>query len=54
VPRASYASRITLYGLFRNSAKGFAEMHGKAKRQINKNNELWLAWQMQLYIARSK
>jgi hypothetical protein len=40
--------------IFRNPAKGFAEMHGNARRQINKNNELGLAWRMQLYIARSK
>jgi hypothetical protein len=27
-------------------AKGFAGMHGDAKRQSNKNNKLALAWQM--------
>jgi hypothetical protein len=35
-------------------AKGFAEMHGNVKRQINKNSKLALAWQMLLYIAGSK
>jgi len=42
------------YDFFRISANGFAEMHGDAKRQMNENNELGLAWQMQLYIAGSK
>jgi hypothetical protein len=43
------AMSLTLF--FCRFAKGFAEMHGNEKRQINENNELELAWRMQLYIS---
>ena len=43
-PGAFIASLITVFRIF---AKGFAEMHGNARIQMNKNKGLGLAWQMQ-------